>query len=666
MRRVIKYWCLIIILLIGGACSKEKDQNNVGDGAVKMAAINICEDTDNADILLLCDDGSYILCDAENEKGYGVVYMNESIDNDFENGLSVFLDENGIPTMASTSEGHFIFKNINENSFDLAFINNENEISYFNNVKFDYLSRSPLMTRGIIDIIAPWIDSWKSLRYNGWDENNKKAIVPFICMLFQFGITAVSAVRGDPASIIGLAHTTAYEFYNSSYYKSDWWDKIFYGTGMTSLSISSFDLKQFLNSNGNEITFTYESSRKFGLALFAERLSKYWHSELEKMGKYEEWVDPVLLNPEEWEIKLSPDFVEFSPDEDRLFVDVSSKASWAIDTSHIDRDWCKVIKLDEQVAVYVKANTNEYDRTCEMKIFATTTNLIAPVTLTIKQSGIIFELSPDKLTFTQEGGSKPVAITTNENIKSWDVTSYPSWCKIEKSDNSFWVTVDKNEKDDKDGIITVTAKTKSGMPVDRTLTVEQIYLLCPDDKHPHMIDLGLPSGKKWACCNIGASKPEDIGNRYAWGETSTKTSFSWDNYIYWSDLNGDKSVQDNEIKDIGDDISGTSYDAASANWGGSWRMPTHDEFWEMINNTKSRLIMTDKQGYYFKGNNGNAIFLPCGRDVYEYWTSIIATPSIYYPYIGNTAGKCLGFKPDWIYDSWEGRYTGLAIRAITN
>ena len=270
-----------------------------------------------------------------------------------------------------------------------------------------------------------------------------------------------------------------------------------------------------------------------------------------------------------------------------------------------------------------------------------------------------FELSQDKLIFTQAGGSKPIAITTNKNIKSWEVTSYPSWCKIEKTDNSFWVTLEKNENDDRDGIITVTARTYGGMSIDRKLIVEQTFLMCPDDKHPHMIDLGLPSGKKWACCNVGASKPEDIGNRYAWGETNTKSSYSWENYSYWTDINGDKSVQDNELKNIGDNISNTNYDAASANWGGSWHMPTYDDFWEMINNTERRLIMTDKQGYYFKGKNGNEIFLPCSRDISNYWTSILVTSNIY-------SSKSIGFNPDWVYDSWESQNKGLMVRAISN
>lgn len=50
---------------------------------------------------------------------------------------------------------------------------------------------------------------------------------------------------------------------------------------------------------------------------------------------------------------------------------------------------------------------------------------------------------------------------------------------------------------------------------------------CPDDNHPHMIDLGLPSGTKWACCNVGATKPEEYGGYYTWGETEEKSVYDW-------------------------------------------------------------------------------------------------------------------------------------------
>ena len=56
--------------------------------------------------------------------------------------------------------------------------------------------------------------------------------------------------------------------------------------------------------------------------------------------------------------------------------------------------------------------------------------------------------------------------------------------------------------------------------------------ICPDDRHPHAIDLGLPSGTKWACCNVGADNPEGYGGYYAWGETEEKEAYNEVSYQY--------------------------------------------------------------------------------------------------------------------------------------
>lgn len=126
------------------------------------------------------------------------------------------------------------------------------------------------------------------------------------------------------------------------------------------------------------------------------------------------------------------------------------------------------------------------------------------------------------------------------------------------------------------------------------------------------VDLGL--SVKWASCNIGATSPDQLGDNYAWGETSTKDEYKKENYLYYD------STTDLYI-DIGLDIKGTDYDAAHVNWGGSWRMPTKDEFnelrkrcqWEWVN-------LNGINGYKVIGINGNSIFLPVGKNSY-YWMS---------------------------------------------
>jgi len=129
---------------------------------------------------------------------------------------------------------------------------------------------------------------------------------------------------------------------------------------------------------------------------------------------------------------------------------------------------------------------------------------------------------------------------------------------------------------------------------------------CPDSSHVHAIDLGL--SVKWASCNVGASSPEDYGGYYAWGETETKSVYNWDTYKYYHtvDTDGDGTNDRWYYDNIGDDISGTQYDVAHAKWGGSWRMPTSAEFYELLSNCeRTGIRLTSKI-------NGNSIILPRG------------------------------------------------------
>ena len=129
------------------------------------------------------------------------------------------------------------------------------------------------------------------------------------------------------------------------------------------------------------------------------------------------------------------------------------------------------------------------------------------------------------------------------------------------------------------------------------------------------VDLGLPSGTKWATCNVGASKPEEYGNYYAWGETTTKSTYNWSTYKW---CNGSKTtltkyntsssygtVDNKTVLELADD-------AARANWGGAWRMPTDAEWTELRENcTWTWTTKNGVNGYEVKSEaNGNSIFLP--------------------------------------------------------
>lgn len=114
------------------------------------------------------------------------------------------------------------------------------------------------------------------------------------------------------------------------------------------------------------------------------------------------------------------------------------------------------------------------------------------------------------------------------------------------------------------------------------------------------VDLGLPSGLKWATCNVGASSPEEYGDYFAWGETKTKSEYVKDNSVTYG-------------KHMGDISGNSQYDAATANWGGTWRLPTKAELEELMDKCTWTWTWTTKnrvKGYKVTGPNGNSIFLP--------------------------------------------------------
>ena len=113
--------------------------------------------------------------------------------------------------------------------------------------------------------------------------------------------------------------------------------------------------------------------------------------------------------------------------------------------------------------------------------------------------------------------------------------------------------------------------------------LELVYKQCPDGHHPHIIDLGLPSGTKWACCNIGADKPESYGNYYNWKVNSVKIT-----------------------------------------WGDNWLMPSEEQMRELFDNTTIEWVTRGVKGLLLKGSNGGSIFLPAAG-YYDFNTN---TPSL--------------------------------------
>lgn len=150
--------------------------------------------------------------------------------------------------------------------------------------------------------------------------------------------------------------------------------------------------------------------------------------------------------------------------------------------------------------------------------------------------------------------------------------------------------------------------TYNGWSEPQTYSVHYVFSLCPDNKHPHAIDLGLPSGTKWNCCNIGASTPNNFGDYYAWGEVKTWQPFSYSYCIY--PIPG-QFTGNEQYTDIGSDISGTIYDVVHAKMGDTWRIPTSNQIFELDRYCSWEWGLNNGVlGYFVKGPNGRQIFLP--------------------------------------------------------
>lgn len=155
-------------------------------------------------------------------------------------------------------------------------------------------------------------------------------------------------------------------------------------------------------------------------------------------------------------------------------------------------------------------------------------------------------------------------------------------------------------------------------------------LTCPDSHHPHLIDLGLPSGTMWACCNVGANAPKEFGGKYAWGETETKDVYNIKTYKFAKEV--DPNSYDGHYwiwmdyryiyVYIGNNISGTDYDVAHVRWGKPWRMPTSTESQEICDNcTWVEYTLNGTAGYKVIGPNDNYIFMPKAVTNDNYWAA---------------------------------------------
>ena len=241
-------------------------------------------------------------------------------------------------------------------------------------------------------------------------------------------------------------------------------------------------------------------------------------------------------------------------------------------------------------------------------------------------------------------------------VCSFSMSAFSQGVAIYKKDG----TMVKYSYEEIDSIVTYNYNEEPGVPV------------TPPSTSPYeAVDLGL--SVKWAAYNVGATKPEEYGGYYAWGETEEKEDYSLETYKWCNGTSisitkyctdsSDGTVDNKTVLDPEDDV-------AHVKWGGDWRMPTREEQDELRNNcTWEWTTLNGVNGYKVTGPNGNSIFLPAagyrnGTDVYGRGSyGCCWSGSLNSDYSNNACR--LSFRDgsyNWSYDS---RCCGRSVRPVS-
>ncbi|MBR2500564.1 MAG: PEGA domain-containing protein [Clostridia bacterium] len=309
-----------------------------------------------------------------------------------------------------------------------------------------------------------------------------------------------------------------------------------------------------------------------------------------------------------------------------------------VDGKYFDKTPLKdaTISIGEHAIKVVKEGYETYEKT---HIFNSQS---AAIDVNIKKSTVLLNLS-----------TNPTGASVYVD-GSYIGTSYISGYKVEQGTHK--IMVKKTGYETFEHTYTFTSQAAT---INLTLTAKPKPQ--PQNKNTinghEYVDLGLPSGLKWATCNVGASKPEEYGNHYAWGETSTKSSYTIGNSV----------TRGKKLNDIG---GNPTYDVARKQWGSTWRLPTKAEFDELLSNCT--WTWTTQNG--IKGckvtskKNGNSIFLPAagwrnGSSLLNqgtfggYWSS---TPHESY----SGSAFYLDFSSGGHSTSWGSRLNGRSVRPV--
>ena len=323
-----------------------------------------------------------------------------------------------------------------------------------------------------------------------------------------------------------------------------------------------------------------------------------------------------------------------------------------------DTNWLSCYVKDGVVHINVTENNTGSARKSAVEIGYNSLGGKVQVQVTQKRANTALVISPSIISCGANGTTQAINITVQDPLEGVNVTATPadSWIKINSlSNTSASVTVDKNlTGSSRQSSIKFTYGNLVG-----TVTVKQEGESVPDG----FVDLGLTSGTLWATCNLGANAEQDLGNFYAWGETATKSQYTWDNYK-WGQKNNLTKYNATDKKSTLETADDPAYQKNNA-----WSMPTRAQFDELQSECDWQWVTAPVPGYKVKARSGGSyIFLPAGGykgygwqddPVGYYWSKNLYTSERKWAYL-------LGFTEDsWFTDKME-RCNGMLVRPVIN
>lgn len=332
----------------------------------------------------------------------------------------------------------------------------------------------------------------------------------------------------------------------------------------------------------------------------------------------------VLIEQQGKYLNIQSNALNFSSRGGSSQVTLKTNDSWTTTTSN---DWISLQNTEGiggcDITINVADNPSVSPRSGYVDFIPVNSK---PVRLTVNQASRYLKVSPTTIHLAGKG-NHPVSITISTDGTA-QVTTQDSWLSISKESNTrYSISASVNENPIRTGTVTVSLTDLTNGTLSTSVTVTQDNKNEPFNNGHEYVDLGL--SVMWATCNVDADMPEDFGGYYAWGEIETKDNYSWANYKYCkgSNLNLTKYnymsgygnngyTDDKTILDPADDV-------AHCKWGSSWRMPTEDEFRELIDNcTWTWTGFGYKVSSLKSGYESEYIFLPAAgwvsQDYYNY------------------------------------------------